>query len=58
MEIPLIKEQAKELKKITGKTHCQCLDEIVKQMGFNSWNHFCAIHKEKKNENKNDRSLR
>lgn len=57
MEISVIKEQAKELKKITGKTHCQCLNEIVKQMGFNSWNHFCAMHKEKKNENKTDRSI-
>lgn len=50
MDISRIKKQAKTLKKITGKQHCQCLNEIVKQLGFKSWNHYCAWREEKKNE--------
>lgn len=49
MTILDIKRLAKELKKqeaYASCSHCQILNEIVRSLGYNSWNHYCAAIKE------------
>lgn len=35
-----IKRKAKHLKKATGITHVEALNTVVKDYGFDDWNHF------------------
>lgn len=48
-----IKQYAKVMKKSSDLTHSQCLDQIIKYLGFTSWNHYCAgetLNETKENE--------
>lgn len=47
MQTSKIKAQAKLLKKELKISHCQALDLIVKQLGYRSWNHYCAQKEQK-----------
>lgn len=42
----LAKKLRKEDPKYSSFSHCQILNEIVRALGFNSWNHYCASWKE------------
>lgn len=48
-----IKKQAKELKKIAAITHSQALELIVRNLGYHSWNHYCALKGESNETNEN-----
>lgn len=37
MNIEQLKREAKRMKRSTGKTHSECLDEIARRYGFQNW---------------------
>ncbi|MDP3228483.1 MAG: glyoxalase superfamily protein [Acidovorax sp.] len=37
MDIERLKREAKKLRKTTGRTHTQCLDDLAKERGFHDW---------------------
>lgn len=41
-------EQIRALQEITGKSYNQCLNEIAKANGYNSYNHYVSISKTNK----------
>ncbi|MED5608516.1 glyoxalase superfamily protein [Pseudomonas sp. JH-2] len=41
-----LKKQAKAIKKATGCSHCQALEELAKVHGFRTWAALTAKHKE------------